>query len=84
MAFRCLSTHRSVCNVVFLSSSTADELWSNFILAGKVKVKLTLCLTKHHATKTYEEVEIQLHELISALDGGEWIASRPGRFTPGT
>jgi len=22
------------------------------------------------------------HSLTSALDGGEWIASRPGRFTP--
>jgi hypothetical protein len=22
------------------------------------------------------------HSLISALDGGEWLASRPGRFTP--
>jgi hypothetical protein len=22
------------------------------------------------------------HSLISALDGGEWSASRPGRFTP--
>jgi hypothetical protein len=28
-------------------------------------------------------VEIQLHAfLTSALDGGEWSASRPGRFTP--
>jgi len=27
-------------------------------------------------------VEIQLHAfLTSALDGGEWSASRPGRFT---
>jgi hypothetical protein len=23
-----------------------------------------------------------IHSLISALDGGEWSASRPGRFTP--
>jgi hypothetical protein len=23
------------------------------------------------------------HSLTSALDGGEWSASRPGRFTPG-
>jgi hypothetical protein len=22
------------------------------------------------------------HPLVSALDGGEWSASRPGRFTP--
>jgi hypothetical protein len=23
-----------------------------------------------------------MHSFISALDGGEWSASRPGRFTP--
>jgi len=34
--------------------------------------------------KTYGGVEIQLHAfLTSALDGGEWSASRPGHFTPG-
>jgi hypothetical protein len=47
-----------------------------------IKVKLSLCLTKHHAMKTYWGVEVQLHALTSALDGGEWLASRPGRFTP--
>jgi hypothetical protein len=48
----------------------------------QVKVKLSLCLIKHHAMKTYWGVEVMLHAfLISALDAGEW--SRPGRFTPG-
>jgi hypothetical protein len=29
-------------------------------------------------------VDVQIHIfLTSALDGGEWSASRPGRFTPG-
>jgi hypothetical protein len=43
-----------------------------------VKVNLSLCLTKHHATKPYGEVEIQIQLfLTSALDGGEWSASRP-------
>jgi hypothetical protein len=33
--------------------------------------------------KTYGGVEIQPHAfLTSALDGGEWLASRPGHFTP--
>jgi hypothetical protein len=40
--------------------------------------------------KTYWGVEVYLHAFLnSALDGGEWSASRPGRFTlreraPGT
>jgi hypothetical protein len=50
----------------------------------KIKVKLSLYLTKHHATKTYGGVEVQFHVfLTSALGGGEWLASRPGRFTSG-
>jgi hypothetical protein len=48
-----------------------------------VRVK-SLCLTKHHAMKTYGEVEVWLHTfLTSALVEGEWSASRPTRFTPG-
>jgi hypothetical protein len=47
----------------------------------KRKVKLSLCVTKHHAMKAYWR-NSSTHSLISALDGGEWSASRPGRFTP--
>jgi hypothetical protein len=33
--------------------------------------------------KAYEEVDVHTHLfLTSALVGGEWSASRPGRFTP--
>jgi hypothetical protein len=33
--------------------------------------------------KVYEGVKIYLHALSTlALDGGEWSALRPGRFTP--
>jgi hypothetical protein len=33
--------------------------------------------------KTYGGVDVQIHIfLTSALDGGEWSASHPGRFTP--
>jgi len=33
--------------------------------------------------KTYWGVKVLLHApLNSALDGGEWSVSRPGRFTP--
>jgi len=41
-------------------------------------------MKKHHAMKTYGGVELWLYAFItSALDGGEWSSSRPGRFTPG-
>jgi hypothetical protein len=34
--------------------------------------------------KTYGGVDVYIHILLtSALDGGEWSASRPGRSTPG-
>jgi hypothetical protein len=36
-----------------------------------------------HAMKAYWGVEVQLHSfLTSALGGGVWLTSRPGRFTP--
>jgi hypothetical protein len=42
-----------------------------------------MCLTKHHAMKTYWGMEVKLHAfLTSALDGGEWSASRPASYTP--
>jgi hypothetical protein len=56
----------------------------------KVKVNLSLCLTKHHAMKAYWEWRYSsTHSFTSTLYGGEWSASRPGRFTlseraPGT
>jgi hypothetical protein len=40
-------------------------------------------MLKAQAMKTCEEVEVQLHALISAGGGSEWLASRPGRFTHG-
>jgi hypothetical protein len=34
--------------------------------------------------KTYGSVDVWIHVILtSALVGGEWSASRPGRFTPG-
>jgi hypothetical protein len=44
---------------------------------------LSLFLTKHEAMKAYwGSGSIAPHILTTALDGGEWSASRPGRFTP--
>jgi hypothetical protein len=35
--------------------------------------------------KTYGGVDVRIHVFLSSeLVGGEWSASRPGRFTPGT
>jgi hypothetical protein len=50
----------------------------------KIK-KLALCLTiKHYAMKAYGGVDVEIHIfLTSALVGGEWSASRTGRFTSG-
>jgi hypothetical protein len=49
-----------------------------------VKVKLSLCFnqTPCHEGVLGEWNFSSTHSLTSALDGGEWSASRPGRFTP--
>jgi hypothetical protein len=56
--------------------------WAKSHYISAVKVKLSLCLVKHHVKNMYSEVEVQLHVLASALDGGEWWISLPGRFIP--
>jgi len=44
---------------------------------------LYLCLTKHHTMKAYWGwMYRSTHSFTSALDGDEWSATRPGRFTP--
>jgi hypothetical protein len=49
----------------------------------KVKVRLSLRLTKHHAMNTYWGSGDRLHAfLTSAVDGGEWSVSRFGRLAP--
>jgi hypothetical protein len=57
----------------------------------KVKVKLSLCFNRppRHEGLLGEWRYSSTHSLTSALNGGEWSASRPGRFTskeraPGT
>jgi hypothetical protein len=50
---------------------------------GMVKVKLSLCLTKHHHEGVLGEWRYNsTNSLTSALDGGEWSSLRPGSFTP--
>jgi hypothetical protein len=62
-----------------------EGMWEEAAIYFKVtvKVKLSLCLTKHHDMQVYWGAEVYLHAfLTSALDGGEWSSSRPGRFIP--
>jgi hypothetical protein len=49
----------------------------------KGKVKLSLCFNRapRHEDVLGEWRCSSTHSLTSALDGGEWSASRPGRFT---
>jgi hypothetical protein len=57
------------------------ETWS---LTIWVKVKLSLFFNEApcHEGVLGEWMYSSTHYLTSALDGGEWSASRPGRFTP--
>jgi hypothetical protein len=50
----------------------------------KVKLKLPLCFSwaPRHDGLLGEWRYSSTHSLISALDGGEWSASRPGHFNP--
>jgi len=47
------------------------------------KIKLHLCIIKHHITDAYWGVEVAAHSLIgSALDKDYWLGSHSGRFSP--
>jgi hypothetical protein len=61
--------------------NSQDDLEYRVLMA---KVKLSLCLTKHHSMKaSWREWRYSSNQsLTSALDGGECSASRPGRFNP--
>jgi hypothetical protein len=50
----------------------------------KVKVKLSLCFNwaPWHEGLLGDRRYSSTHSMTSALDGGEWLASRHGRFTP--
>jgi hypothetical protein len=48
----------------------------------KVKVKLSVCLTKHHAMETYWGSGGITPLILDLGTRWEWSASRPGLFTP--
>jgi hypothetical protein len=47
----------------------------------RLKINLFLCLSKHHAMKTYGRVEVQVHAFLTWAIDGEGPASRPSRLT---
>jgi len=49
----------------------------------KEMVQLSMCLTKYHAMKAHWGSGDIAPRILTSTDGGEWSASRPGRFTPG-
>jgi len=53
--------------------------------SAKVKKSASLCLTKHHATKTYWGRGGIAPRILNLCVNWRWVVSfTPGRFTPGT
>jgi hypothetical protein len=72
-----------------LMSPTAVDRKSHYTVIIKYRNKgigklvPVLFLTEYYEMRAYWGVEVQFHAfLTSALEGGEWSASRPGRFIP--
>jgi hypothetical protein len=69
-----------------LSTSLIHWLHSGLklLVITKVKGKVVsvLVLTEQHAMKAYWGAEVHLHAFALTIDGGEWLASRSGCFTP--
>jgi hypothetical protein len=64
-------------------SSVSVQVKMSLCLTRHYAINTYFCLIKHYAMKTYWDVELYLHTfLTSAVDGGEWSASRPGHFIP--
>jgi hypothetical protein len=81
---------RSFSKTIFSHSYKGN--WQNYCEKNvKVKGEIPYALTGNHAMKAYwgEWRYTSTHSLTLALAGGEWSATRPGRFTlreraPGT
>jgi hypothetical protein len=69
----------SACKVENLTQKPLNVFWfdeDNRL----IKTKLFLCLIKHRGMKRYKAVKLVLHAFLSALVGGECLASLPVRF----
>jgi hypothetical protein len=61
--------------ILYLNSVMRDIL-------NQVKIKMSLCLTKHHAMKMREGVKVKTHTFLTlALDWGRWSVSRPPLYS---
>jgi hypothetical protein len=61
-------------------------MWPKQMRYANVPSFLTvkLSLNKYYDMKAYGAVDVEIRTfLTSAVVGGEWSVSRPGRFTPG-
>jgi hypothetical protein len=56
--------------------------WRHTVFCKKVKLSIWFNLALRHEGVLGEWRYGATHSLTSALDGGEWSASRSGRFTP--
>jgi hypothetical protein len=72
-----------VCIVRLTPSCSEEYREPPWTARKKVDVKLSLCLTTDHSMKKYWwSGGIAARILHHGSVGGEWSASRPGRFTP--
>jgi hypothetical protein len=71
-----------LCQLIFTQRELYEGISKSF--RSEVKGKVVPCaLTEHHTMKAYWRVEVySTHSLTSSLDGGEWSALCPSRFTP--
>jgi hypothetical protein len=64
-------TGKTHIRTIFVHSNTlsildADLFWLHRIESyGKVKVKMLLCIIKHHTMKTFDAVEVQLQVFLT-------------------
>jgi hypothetical protein len=68
--------------IVTIVQSTLAHLGMTSKSAKGKKVKKKSCLATRHGGTLGERRYSSYSFLISALDGGEWSASRPGRALP--
>jgi hypothetical protein len=83
--FSCLLRHRKCTaypDMIHVTSRSNNTVYSTVCAVRTAIQSLCLSCAPRHEGVLGEWRYSATHSLISALDGGEWSASRPGRFTP--